>query len=131
MEQYIVFFPPSEAKGERTERVIYLTERAMEICREGIERFLEGPIMSNSKNNPWTKDAIGCRFKGIRKKLGRAANSYAIRHRYATNGLISGMDSLTLSQLMGHCDVSMLARNYKHLSKNPEYLKTQAKRLRA
>ena len=95
-----------------------------------MERSPKGPLLCNTKDRPWKKDAIGCRFKRIRKKIGRPANLYAIRHSYATNGLISGMDSLTLSQLMGHRDVSTLARNYQHLSKNPEHLRSQARRLR-
>lgn len=86
--------------------------------------------MRNTKHQPWTKDAIGCRFKRIRKKLGKSANAYAIRHSYATLALISGADSLTVSQLMGHCDVITLARHYQHLSKNATYLLEQARRLK-
>lgn len=125
----VVIFPPSEAKGAKRERVIYLTEKAVEICRNRIGRFPEGPIMRNRAGRPWTKDAINCRFRRLRKKLGRKANAYAIRHSYATNGLIDGMDSLTLSQLMGHADISTLAKNYAHLAKNPNYLRDQARRI--
>lgn len=126
----VVVFPPSEAKGAKRERVIYLTERAIEICRNRIDRFPDGPIMRNRAKRPWTKDAINCRFRRLRKKLGRKANAYAIRHSYATNGLIDGMDSLTLSQLMGHADISTLAKNYAHLAANPGYLREQAKKIR-
>jgi integrase len=130
LEAELIIFPPSEAKGERHERVIYLTEKATEICRERMERFPTGPIMRNTRGRAWTKDAINCRFQRLKKKLGRRACAYGIRHSYATQGLIDGIDSLTLSQLMGHADVSTLAKNYAHLSKNQEYLKTQARRLR-
>lgn len=126
----LVMFPPSEAKGERHERVIYLSEKAIEICRDRIKRYIDGPIMRNTRGKAWTKDAINCRFQRLKKKLGRRACAYGIRHSYATQGLINGMDSLTLSQLLGHCDVSTLAKNYAHLSKNPDYLRKQAKRLR-
>lgn len=126
----LVIFPPSEAKGQQHERVIFLTTTALEICRRRMDQFPEEELMRNTKGRAWTKDSINCRFQRLQKKLGRPACAYAIRHSFATEGLIRGMDSLTLSQLMGHADVSMLAKYYAHLSKNPEYLRQQANRLR-
>ena len=46
---------------------------------------------------------------------------YKLRHSFATRSLISGIDSLTVSQLMGHSDISTLGRCYAHLS-NPKHL---------
>jgi integrase len=129
LESGVVVFPPSEAKGAKRERVIYLPERAIEICRNRIDHFPEGPIMRNGAKRPWTKDAINCRFLRLRKKLGRNANAYAIRHSYATNGLIEGMDSLTLSQLMGNAHIGTLAKNYSNLATIPNYLRQQARSL--
>ncbi|SMP77076.1 Site-specific recombinase XerD [Neorhodopirellula lusitana] len=126
----VAIFPPSEAKGGKHERVIYLTDTAAEICQRRVERYPSGPIMRNKTGRPWTKDAIGCRFQRLTRKLGRRACAYAIRHSFATQGLINGLDSLTLSQLMGHSDVSTLAKNYAHLAKNPSYLREQARKLR-
>lgn len=54
--------------------------------------------------------------------MGRDACAYAT----ATQGLFQGIDSLTLSQLLGHSDMSALAKNYAHLSRNPRHLHTQA-----
>lgn len=93
----LVIFPPSEAKGERHERVIDLTNKSTAICRERIKRYAKGPIMRNTRGNAWTKDAINGRFQRLEKKLGRRACAYGIRHSYATQGLINGMDLLTLS----------------------------------
>ncbi len=124
----VVIFPPSEAKGERHERVIFLTDKAIEICQRNMKD--EGPILRNTRGRAWTKATIHSRFFRLKKKLGKPACAYAIRHTFATEGLLSGMDSLTLSQLMGHCDVSTLARNYAHLARNPTYLKEQARKLR-
>ncbi|MEM8945763.1 MAG: tyrosine-type recombinase/integrase [Planctomycetota bacterium] len=122
----IVIFPPSEAKGKRHERVIYLTESALDICKRRCRKWPKGTIMRNTQGNPWTKDAINCRFQRLKKKLGKRVFAYAIRHSYATQGLINGVDSVTLSQLMGHADVSTLAKNYAHLSKNQRFLREQA-----
>lgn len=127
----LIIFEPSDAKGERHERVIYLTPTATEICKRRMEKHPTGYIFLNTRGDKWTKDSINCRFQRLKKKLGgKRVFAYAIRHSYATNGLMNGMDSLTLSQLMGHADTSMLAKTYSHLAKNPEFLKAQAKKLR-
>ncbi len=125
----LVHFPPSEAKGGLADRVIFLTDKAAEILRANFDR--EGPLFVNTKGKPWTKDSIGCRFKRLKMKLGKAMCAYAIRHSYATEGLKSGMDSLVLAQLMGHADTTMLSRTYAHLARNPDFLRIQAKTVRS
>tara|TARA_R110002072_G_scaffold161403_1_gene312916 strand:+ start:20663 stop:21112 length:450 start_codon:yes stop_codon:yes gene_type:complete len=80
LDSGVVIFPPSKAKGAQRERVIYLTDKAIEIYRHRIARFPEGTIIRNRAKRPLTKDAINCRFGRLRKKLGRKANAYAIRH---------------------------------------------------
>lgn len=126
----MVIFPPSEAKGEQHERVIFLTDTSKDICERRAKQWSTGPIMRNTQGRPWTKDAIGCRFQRLRQKLDRAACAYGIRHSFATEGLKSGMDSLTLAQLMGHQDTSMIAKTYSHLARNPGYLREQARKLK-
>ncbi|MCA9058958.1 MAG: tyrosine-type recombinase/integrase, partial [Planctomycetaceae bacterium] len=53
---------------------------------------------------------------------------YALRHSFATNALRAGLDGLTVAILLGHRDVSMLARVYQHLSHEPEHLLRQVQR---
>ncbi|MEM0925965.1 MAG: tyrosine-type recombinase/integrase [Planctomycetota bacterium] len=130
LEAGLVIFPPSEAKGGRSERVIYLTPTANGICERLCAKWPTGPIMRNTRGRAWTKDSINCRFSRIKKKMGTRVFAYALRHSYATQGLIDGIDSVTLSQLMGHADVSTLAKNYAHLSRNQQFLKEQANRMR-
>ena len=126
----LVVFPPSEAKGGRHERVIYLTDTALAICRRRTKEHPTGPLLRNTLGRAWTKDSINCRFRRLSEKLGKPVFAYALRHSYATQGLIDGMDSVTLSQLMGHSDVSTLAKNYAHLSRNRAFLKQQANLVR-
>lgn len=130
IENRMVVFPPSQAKGKKNERVIFLPDDALEICRRLIEKHPEGPIFRNTRGQAWTKDSINCRFKRLREKLDSPMCAYAIRHSFATEGLKRGMDSLTLAQLMGHSDSSMLSRHYAHLSRNPDYLREQANKVR-
>jgi integrase len=128
LQNGIVMLWPSEAKGERTERVIFLTDKAEEICRRLMKEHPTGPLILNTQGRPFTKNSVNCRFQRLKKKLGKRAFAYAIRHTFATERLKAGMDSLTVSQLMGHTDVSTLAKSYQHLARNPEYLKQQANR---
>lgn len=120
-------------KSKKGQRVIFMTDRAAEIIELQLTLAADnlGPIFRNRRGNPWTKDAIKCRLQLIRKKLGMdRLCAYGIRHSYATEGLKNNVDPLSLSILMGHSDVTMIARTYQHLAKNPEFLLEQAKKAR-
>jgi integrase len=105
----MVIFPPSEAKGELNERVIFLPVAAILIVERNMRE--DGPVFLNTRGRPWTKNSINCRFQRLKKKLNFPACAYCIRHSFATEGLKKGIDSLTLAQLMGHADTSMLSRH--------------------
>lgn len=125
----LAVIPPSEAKGGHNERVIFLPESALAICRRLAAEHPAGTLFRNRKGNPWTKDSINCRFRRLKKKLDFPMCAYAIRHSFATEGLKKGVDSLTLAQIMGHSDTTMLSRHYAHLARNPAYLREVVRRL--
>lgn len=131
LKHAMVVFPPSEAKGQRHERVVFLPDNALAICKRLMKEQSEGPVFRNTKGKPWTKGAVNCRFYRLRDKLKRPMCAYAIRHSFATEGLKQGIDSLTLAQIMGHSDTSMLAKHYAHLARNPRYLRDTVRKLRA
>ena len=109
--------------------MIFLTDVAVEICERLCELHANGPIFRNTRGLPWTKDAIKCRFGRMKEKVRiKGLCAYGIRHSFATEGLKNGVDSLSLATIMGHVDVSMLARTYQHLAKNTEYLHQQARK---
>ena len=54
---------------------------------------------------------------------------YTIRHTWMNRLLTNGCDSLTVAILAGHCDPTVLARTYQHLSQNPKFLLEQARRV--
>ena len=127
----VVVFPPSEAKGEQHPRVLFLNDAALEILTRRCDAIPAGPVFRNTRGNPWTKDAVKCRLNRIKKKVGLPVLcAYGIRHSFATEGLKNGVDSLSLAALMGHSDVSMIARTYQHLARHPDYLREQAKKAR-
>jgi len=131
LAQGLAIFPPSESKGKKRDRMLFLPADALEICKRLVPEHPMGPIFRNRRGTPWTKDAIKCRMTRLKEKVhipGMCA--YAIRHSYATEGLKNGVDSLTLATLMGHADVSMIARTYQHLAKDIDYLRQQANRVK-
>ncbi len=110
----LIVFPTEESKGKRFQRMIVLNQAAVEICQRAVAKNPLGPIFRNRLGNPWTRDAMSCRFKRLREKTGVGdLCAYGIRHTYATNGLMNGVDSVTLATLMGHksslpkCDDSL------------------------
>ncbi|MEN1682009.1 MAG: tyrosine-type recombinase/integrase [Planctomycetota bacterium] len=56
---------------------------------------------------------------------------YALRHSWATHALEKGVDPITVGVLMGHPDPSMLAKTYQHVSKNPAFMLSQARKASA
>ena len=121
-------FPKSEEKNKRIARIVYLTDRALEISQRLMLTYPDGPLFRNTRGVPWTTEAVSCRFTTIKKKLGKRYCLYVLRHTWMNRLLTTGVDSLTVAVLAGHCDPSTLAKTYQHLSQNPEYLRSAARK---
>lgn len=65
--------PPTQAKGKKRWRLIYLTPRAEEIVRPLVLRHPEGPVFRNTDGNPWDAQNFNCRFFRLQRRLGREA----------------------------------------------------------
>ena len=63
--------PPSEAKGERMTRIVYLTDRAMEIVRRLMKQYPKGNLFRDSQGSPWTAESVNCAVDRIRLRMGR------------------------------------------------------------
>jgi integrase len=64
-------FPQNESKGKKSPRVIYLTEDALGIARRLALKYPNGPLFRNSRDKPWTTEAVNCFFDRIQTKMGR------------------------------------------------------------
>lgn len=80
-----------------------------------------GPILRNSQGGAWTNNAIRCRMRALRRRLGLAKDSrgenivpYTLRHTYATIATAAGIRDRKLADLMGHTCTRTTAR-YQHL----------------
>ena len=64
-------FPADESKGEQWPRIIYLTDKALEITKRLMKRHPRGPIFRNTSGKPWTTDAVNCCFTALQHRMGR------------------------------------------------------------
>ena len=81
--------PPSEAKGKKKPRIVYLTPYALESTRQLVARFPEGKLFRNTKEKAWTTDAVNCGFLRLQIRMGR--------HNLKSQGL--ELDGLVTDQL--------------------------------
>jgi integrase len=65
-------FPESEGKGDLL-RVVYLTDRAVEITQRLLLQYPEGKLFRNSNGRPWTTEAVNCAFIRLQIKIGTEA----------------------------------------------------------
>ncbi len=121
----LVIFPADESKGERDCRVIVLVPEAQAILAKYAGN--EGPILRNSRGNPWNKDGIKCALTRVSEKVGFRVIAYGLRHSFATNSLLRSVDPVSVSHLMGHRDTRMVSQVYSHVSTNLDYLRKQAR----
>ena len=116
-------FPVDESKGKQEKRVVLLTDRVYETCQRLALKHPEGPLFRTSVGHPWTGRTFSYRLYRLSKKLGFHVCPYAIRHTFATDAIIRGVDLQTIATLMGHVDLGMLSRIYQHIKRRSDYLR--------
>ena len=128
-------FPPAEHKtGAKTgqPRIVFLTESALELTKRRLSLFSDGPLFRNRRGEPWTCNAIRCRFRRLRNRFRKELPSdlcaYLYRHTYATDALENGVDPITVAELMGHKDATMVSRVYQHVGMKREHMLAAARR---
>ena len=83
----------------------------------------EGKLFRNVRGNPWTKYAVCNRMHRLSFATGRKMAMYDARHGFATRKLVQGHDHLTIAELMGHRDGTMISQVYGHLDRQIDHLK--------
>ncbi len=64
-------FPKSESKMKRTARVIYLSDKALEITKRQCRRYAAGKLFRNSNGKPWNKSSANCQFSATQLRMGK------------------------------------------------------------
>lgn len=63
--------PPSEVKGERITRTVYLTDRAFEITKRLMTEYPDGNLFRNVYGDPWTPSSVKCAVDRTRIRIGK------------------------------------------------------------
>jgi len=123
------FFPASEAPKGDEERTIPLSDQAWEITQRLMLKYPEGPLFRNHHGRPWNKDSLSLRSIRLSKKLGFSWCLYQIRHQFATEAIVAGVDLITLAAIMGHKDLRMLQQVYQHVQRKGDHLRAAIKKI--
>lgn len=86
-----------------------------------IERFpnrrLHGYVSTNAAQGFLSPRTFEYRYKRVLKTCGiKPVNFHALRHTFATRCIERGVDVKTLSEILGHADVSITLNTYVHSS---------------
>jgi integrase len=118
--------------GKEGAREILLPPEAVNILKKCATLHPKGPILRNSKGRPWTKDAISCRFRRIKKKVSFPVHSYLARHTVATTLLEKGASAGAVAAILGHKDATMVLKVYgKHIDKCEQHLRDCLDRIKS
>lgn len=118
----LVWLAGKAPKG-KAPRIIYLNKRALRLINP------EGFFFTNSRGKPWKSNDVRCRFRRLEEKLGERLVLYHFRHSFCHNLLSSGVDSLTVSVLMGHKSPVMVGAVYSHLNQADAHLRDAISKL--
>jgi site-specific recombinase XerD len=105
-------------------RVVMLNDTAWQITERLCRENTDGPIFrSRIRNKPYSKAALVERFRKLRAHVDFHASPYTIRHTFATDAILQGVDLITIKELMGHEDLRMLEKIYQHVKKRGDHLR--------
>jgi integrase len=107
-------------------KIVYLSPCLRTVTKMLMAGRTEGPLF-RGRLGQLTVNAIGCRIKRLKKKLGLDPEliAYSYRHTYITDSLSRGVDAATVAELVG-TSIQMIERHYGHLSKRSGHLQESA-----
>ena len=107
--------------------VVILTARIKARLEELAEVRPTGPLLRNTRGEPWTRNAVRIQFRRLGEATGvKGVTAYAYRHSFATDALERGVSPAAVSALLNHTDLGMLSRFYGHLHERRETLRVAA-----
>lgn len=111
-------------KDKAAVRLIPLDDRMLRLLARLAKRQPASPedfIFLNCDGRPWSANAVRCRMRRLRAKLGLSPDengenvvAYTMRHTSATRACSRGVRDRVLAELMGHSSTSTTQR-YQHL----------------
>jgi integrase len=111
-------------KDKASVRLIPLDDRLLRLLNRLANRRKPHPdeyVFLNSDGSPWTANAVRCRMRRLRAKVGLSSDeageqvvAYTMRHTSATRASARGVRDRVLAELMGHTSTTTTQR-YQHL----------------
>ncbi len=126
--KYVLFkerearIPKELAKGRKKERRVPLDDVVLGILKRYAIKYPEGPLLRNTRGQPWTKDAINSRFHRIKNKVSYRATAYAMRHTFINEALRNGASETAIAEVVGHEDKTMILKVYGHANLHNDLL---------
>jgi len=113
-------------------RVVILTPAMVELTKRLSAKHPEGPLFRNEHGEPWTGNAIRCRFRRVREKLDLGGDlvAYLYRHAVATDLLETGTGIAQAAEILGHKGTDMIMKHYQKLKHRRDHLREQIERAR-
>lgn len=110
--------------------VVYLSPCLETLTKILADRYREGPLFRNGRQEAWKKDTVAQRMRRLRIRCGLPPGTiaYSYRHTFATDALLAGNTLATVAQLLGHTSTAMVAKVYGHLDQHREHLRQAAAR---
>lgn len=102
-------------RGKRGERTVHLSPGALKVLRRWADRFPTGPVLRNTRGEPWGEKAIQCQFSRCGARAGVKVVPYQTRGLFASEAIRRGESPLVVSKLLGHRNSSVLEQHYAHI----------------
>jgi integrase len=115
-------------------RVIHLTERVAQLCRDRAALYPKGPLFRAPRGGPYPSGRVVSRaFRALRKKLGlpRTVVPYSLRHLFVTEALLGGTPDSVVAALVGHSSTRMVTTVYGHVAQNSRVLQEALNKIRS
>jgi integrase len=65
-------FELENSKGKKRQRVVYLTDRALEMTKRLMLKHPDGPLFRTEAGGPWTAHSVNCQFVRLQHRMGKA-----------------------------------------------------------
>lgn len=122
LQDHLVVFEKVESKGGKCQRVIHLSPEVFQVLRRLALKYPTGPLLRDN-GRPWTAQALASKCEGF--------TPYQLRHTFATNAILKGVDLQTIAVLMGHTGLKMLSKVYSHVKRCEVHLRDNLAKISA
>ncbi len=116
----------SRSRKDRAPRIIYLPAVAVRLLVWLRLRSKSPFVFTNKRGGPWNRNSFSLRVwkAKLALKIPMSVKTYGIRHCWATNLALNGVDVADLAELLGHTTQAMAAY-YVHLRGHTKHLRAR------